>query len=1140
MRARISITGNAVLCKCDDTGSDNDIRIPLTDEVLTRLKDWTQQYNSAVRSGDTSLLAGIGAAMFGWLDDSRWASRWVKGVGARELEIAVDDVGADTARAIVDMPWETLFREGDFLAADSIQPFIVFRSIGRGANAVHAQPDYRDLAVIFMAAAPEGERELNFETEEAAIRLATECLPLQLVVEESGCARFLKDRLAQDGPFEVVHVSCHGGILKDVGPILALETFEGDRAETTPEQFAEVLGERKPRLVFLSTCRTAETGKGNGADAIEPFARELIRAGVPNVLGWDGSVYDDDAIIFAESFYKELAEHHSVPFAAATARRNLLREHRNDPDKGHHWHLARVYAGPKGAGQCCNSALKKRQFCKDPGYEEFLDKANSRVPVPTARQFVGRRRKIQAVLWAFRKREKAGVLIFGMGNLGKSSVAARVANRMTKHETVVVYEDYDAPAIFDQLIAALPGRKRAEWEQRWREGIATKGAVLGDALEEMLEDPFNTRPILLIIDDLEQILETPEPGRTYTRVKDASGTPDAWRNSMIAVLRAFGRATTESRLLLTSRYVFSLPDGKGHDLADALARVQLHPMNDKEREKQWWAARRVAGHPVPEEDGLEYSLVKRAREVAGGNPGLQEILCQPILAGEMEAASKAVAAVDHWKTSGEVPQEENAAQEFFRRISFETYRNALTAAELTQLRAGTLFSEGLPVPIEAMKAVGLKSSLRDPGAAISRLVGLGLVDKWGKIDGVEHAAVNPLARPLAGDRLTDAEKQHLAAAAIIPLAAAWRDADGDFPFGERGVEAARLALMGDTPVEVLDSAAYAAGSFLFNSRHNARAALEVMIPALEQIEKKGGSPRPGFLLVASNCAERIGEIELQIDLLEKGLALQSDDKITLAQIAAQHAESTISRYGPEKALETLRNAVALFKQEGDVRSRAVTMGRIADILEQRGETDEALRIYKEEELPVYDRLGDVRSRAVTMGKIADILSQRGETDEALRIRKEEQLPVYERLGDVRSRAVTMGRIADILSQRGETDEALRIRKEEQLPVYERLGDVRSRAVTMGKIADILSQRGKTDEALRIRQEEQLPVYERLGDVRERAIALFKIADIQAQRGETDKALTALDQAAAAFEKLKMTDEAALVRKRQKKIRERNG
>ncbi|MBK7760422.1 MAG: tetratricopeptide repeat protein [Deltaproteobacteria bacterium] len=153
------------------------------------------------------------------------------------------------------------------------------------------------------------------------------------------------------------------------------------------------------------------------------------------------------------------------------------------------------------------------------------------------------------------------------------------------------------------------------------------------------------------------------------------------------------------------------------------------------------------------------------------------------------------------------------------------------------------------------------------------------------------------------------------------------------------------------------------------------------------------------------------------------------------------------------------------------------------------------RIRREEELPVYERLGDVRGKAVTLGKIADVLQARGQLDEALRIRREEELPVYERLGDVRSKAVTMGKIADVLQARGQLDEALRIRREEELPVYERLGDVQAKAVTMGKIADVLQRRGQLDEALRIRREEQLPVYERLGDVRGKAVTMGKIADI---------------------------------------------
>ncbi|MCP4896911.1 MAG: hypothetical protein GY906_08035, partial [bacterium] len=122
--------------------------------------------------------------------------------------------------------------------------------------------------------------------------------------------------------------------------------------------------------------------------------------------------------------------------------------------------------------------------------------------------------------------------------------------------------------------------------------------------------------------------------------------------------------------------------------------------------------------------------------------------------------------------------------------------------------------------------------------------------------------------------------------------------------------------------------------------------------------------------------------------------------------------------------------------------------------------------------PVYARLGDVRSEAVTQGKIADIMQVRGKLDDALRLLREEVLEAFERLGDVRSKAVTQGQIANILQARGELDEALRIRTEVELPVYESLGDVRSMAVTKSQIAGILQARGALDESLGIRTDLQ--------------------------------------------------------------------
>ncbi len=102
--------------------------------------------------------------------------------------------------------------------------------------------------------------------------------------------------------------------------------------------------------------------------------------------------------------------------------------------------------------------------------------------------------------------------------------------------------------------------------------------------------------------------------------------------------------------------------------------------------------------------------------------------------------------------------------------------------------------------------------------------------------------------------------------------------------------------------------------------------------------------------------------------------------------------------------------------------------RLADALYPHGEWDRALALL-EEARQSFAALGDERSRAVTMGKIADILARRGQLDEALRIGEEEELPVYERLGDVRELLVARANLATTLHKRdkpGDRDEAKRL------------------------------------------------------------------------------------------------------------------
>ncbi len=179
---------------------------------------------------------------------------------------------------------------------------------------------------------------------------------------------------------------------------------------------------------------------------------------------------------------------------------------------------------------------------------------------------------------------------------------------------------------------------------------------------------------------------------------------------------------------------------------------------------------------------------------------------------------------------------------------------------------------------------------------------------------------------------------------------------------------------------------------------------------------------------------------------------EGPDEATLWNLARQ--AKLLRRRQLESLLDDYRDAP---QDDRTARERAAILSDLGDVCFAMRDYG-AAETYLNQALPAFERLGDVRERAVTLGKIADVLQARGQLDEALRIRQEEQLPVYERLGDVRERAVTLGKIADVLQARGQLDEALRILQEEALPAFERLGVQRDILVAQANIALLLLQR----------------------------------------------------------------------------------
>jgi hypothetical protein len=89
-------------------------------------------------------------------------------------------------------------------------------------------------------------------------------------------------------------------------------------------------------------------------------------------------------------------------------------------------------------------------------------------------------------------------------------------------------------------------------------------------------------------------------------------------------------------------------------------------MDEVQRDKQLRAASVLAAKKQSAGRGAtdgerRIELEQRIKAAAGGNPGLQEVLTRPLLAGEPEAAATAVAAVEGYLATGAVPTEASVA-----------------------------------------------------------------------------------------------------------------------------------------------------------------------------------------------------------------------------------------------------------------------------------------------------------------------------------------------------------------------------------------------------------------------------------------------------------------------------------------------
>lgn len=375
------------------------------------------------------------------------------------------------------------------------------------------------------------------------------------------------------------------------------------------------------------------------------------------------------------------------------------------------------------------------------------------------------------------------------------------------------------------------------------------------------------------------------------------------------------------------------------------------------------------------------------------------MLSKPILAGEVNAATRALDAIEHFQRTGVPPADigalikngvakdaRNAVVAFFKRMAFDTYRAALTAQQVEMLRATCVFSSGMPIPKTALIAAGTAASVVDAVAALERLLGLGLVDELGVLDHVPSAAANPLARPLAG--MLEGDLIACLADAVLPaLSEVWRNSQGDIHFDARAIEVTRLALLARNPdPSLLDNAATAAGRYLENTYGARRAYSEVLLPTLTKLDYLCAKATTGLICTAYDVAERLGEVNTQNRALDKWVDTGKNsggDGSVLLRVASRRL-----RVGQIQAAENAYSRAAeIFLDAGAVRSKAITLWNIVELLKLRGESGQHAKHnvlqYLVEAFETFQYLKVPQGIGIVGCELARVLSARGRIAEAL-------------------------------------------------------------------------------------------------------------------------------------------------------------
>jgi hypothetical protein len=508
----------------------------------------------------------------------------------------------DIADPLADLPWETLRlpQTGPLALHPRVE---LYRHIDMGgpAPALSIPGPLRILVAIGSPEAQNARGELlDMEAEQQRILDATDgprrAGKAFVHILEQGSLAAIYAELAETR-YHVLHISSHAG-----PDVLLLEDANGQEDRVSAQRLCDeaIPAERAAPLVVLAGCSTGQdtAGAEQGAERLPGLARTLVKRGVPAVVAMQAPVGDQYATELMGVVYEALANWQEPrTLAVLSHARRLLEQRRvqaSAQQRPPEWATPALF--------CAKGPLWLYDP-KDP-FEDIKEAPDPvfdpGVVVRRIGDMVGRRREQRLILQALRDPTQSGVLIHGIGGVGKTTLAAQILHRLADDDDfllISVKGETDPDRVLGSigmrlLSIALSDGANEKHSLRQLAGVLREPKYpWRDRFDFLEQNLLHSTRVAFFFDNFEDNLK--------------EGAPP---EELAALLARWVQAPGASRLVFTCRYPFRLPD----DAQDGLQAFHLGPLSWAETRKLLWRLESLRAL-APEDQ-------RRAYEQVGGHP----------------------------------------------------------------------------------------------------------------------------------------------------------------------------------------------------------------------------------------------------------------------------------------------------------------------------------------------------------------------------------------------------------------------------------------------------------------------------------------------------------------------------------------